>query len=117
MGPDPLAAGLNTVAEGLRLLLETLSVLTVLLGVGCSLSRCWPALRRRRSAPPLSLIRTQFGSWLSLALEFQLGADIVATTASPSRDNLIQLAAIAVIRTGLNVFLARELEASGHDPR
>ena len=47
MGPDPLAAGLNTVAEGLRLLLETLSVLTVLLGVGCSLSRCWPALRRR----------------------------------------------------------------------
>ena len=68
-------------------------------------------------ATPLSLIRTQFGSWLSLALEFQLGADIVATTASPSRDNLIQLAAIAVIRTGLNVFLARELEASGHDPR
>ena len=49
------------------------------------------------------------------ALKFQLGADIVATTASPSRDHLIQLAVVAVIRTVLNVFLARELvsERSG----
>ncbi len=54
----------------------------------------------------------RFGSWLSLALEFQLGADIVATTASPNRDNLIQLAVVAVIRTFLNVFLERELEAA-----
>jgi uncharacterized membrane protein len=35
----------------------------------------------------------------------------VSTTSSPSRDNLIQLAVVAVIRTFLNVFLARELEA------
>jgi uncharacterized membrane protein len=48
---------------------------------------------------------------LALALEFQLGADIVATTASPSEQNLIQLAVVAVIRTFLNVFLGREIEA------
>jgi uncharacterized membrane protein len=53
----------------------------------------------------------QFGTWLSLALEFQLGADIVATTTSPNRDTLIRLAVVALIRTFLNVFLARELEA------
>jgi uncharacterized membrane protein len=116
MGPESVTAALNSVAEGLRLVLESLSVLTVLVGVLCSLGRCWPALRRRRPPPPLSAIRLQFGSWLSLALEFQLGADIVATTASPNRDNLIQLATVAVIRTGLNVFLTRELEASRHDP-
>jgi uncharacterized membrane protein len=46
-----------------------------------------------------------------MALEFQLGADIVATTASPTGGNLLQLAAIALIRTFLNVFLAREIEA------
>ena len=116
MGPESLAEALSAVAEGLRLLLESLSVLTVLIGMVCSLGRCWPALRRRRPPPPLTTIRLQFGSWLCLALEFQLGADIVATTASPSRNNLIQLAAVAVIRTVLNVFLARELEASRHDP-
>lgn len=46
-----------------------------------------------------------------MALEFQLGADIVGTTTVPSESNLIKLAAVAVIRTFLNAFLARELEA------
>jgi uncharacterized membrane protein len=48
---------------------------------------------------------------LALALEFQLGADIVATTTSPTETNLIQLGVIAVIRTFLNIFLSREIEA------
>jgi uncharacterized membrane protein len=55
-----------------------------------------------------------------MALEFQLGADIVATTAGPNRDNLIRLAVVAVIRTFLNVFLVRELDAAqrlGADPK
>ena len=56
-------------------------------------------------------IRLRFGSWLSMALEFQLAADIVATTTAPSNENLIKLAVVAVIRTFLNVFLGREVEA------
>ncbi|MCT0207135.1 DUF1622 domain-containing protein [Synechococcus sp. CS-1332] len=44
---------------------------------------------------------------VSMALVFQLGADIVATTTSPSGQNLIQLGVVAVIRTFLNLFLAR----------
>ncbi|MFB6276355.1 MAG: DUF1622 domain-containing protein, partial [Halothece sp.] len=55
-------------------------------------------------------IRLTFGMWLALALEFQLGADILTTTMSPSLDALIQLAVIAVIRTFLNYFLNKELE-------
>lgn len=47
-----------------------------------------------------------------MALEFQLRADIVATTARPNRDNLIQLTVVAVTRTFLNVFLVREREAA-----
>jgi uncharacterized membrane protein len=109
MQAELLTHPIIALADGVRVLLEGLSVLTVLAGLLVSLARC-----RRR--PPLQVIRTRFGSWLSLALEFQLGADIVATTASPNRDNLIQLAVVAVIRTLLNVFLARELEASHHDP-
>ena len=46
-----------------------------------------------------------------MALEFQLGADIVATTTAATGQNLNQLDAVAVIRTFLNLFLAREIEA------
>jgi uncharacterized membrane protein len=45
-----------------------------------------------------------------LALEFQLGADILSTTIAPSPEALTQLAIIAVIRTFLNYFLNKELE-------
>jgi uncharacterized membrane protein len=76
---------------------------------------------RRRS---LEAIRLHLGRWLSMALEFQLAADIVATTVNPNGEKLIQLAAVALIRTFLNVFLAREIAqeraeeawAAGGDP-
>jgi len=112
MNVEPLELGLAAVANGLRVLLEGLSLATVLVGLIASLG----GLRGKGTGPirgsrsSLTGVRIRFGSWLCLALEFQLGADIVATTASPSRDHLIQLAVVAVIRTVLNVFLARELE-------
>jgi uncharacterized membrane protein len=107
-GPEQAIAML---AEWLRLVLEGLSIATVFAGLlaTCRQSRPWPR-QRHPSLPSLAASRLTFGSWLSLALEFQLGADIVATTASPSRENLIQLSVVAVIRTFLNVFLGRELE-------
>jgi uncharacterized membrane protein len=52
---------------------------------------------------------------LALALEFQLGADILATAVSPDWEQIGKLGAIAVIRTGLNYFLTREMDAS-HSP-
>ena len=107
----------ETLLQGLagvvRFGLETLSVLCVVGGVVATFGLAWsylPSLRHR-SRRPSSTIRLTFGSWLSMALEFQLGADIVATTTAPSGQNLIQLAVVAVIRTFLNLFLAREIEA------
>ena len=113
MSTEPLTLSLAALAEGLRLLLEGLSVATVLLGLLASLRSQLSrgARRRQEGIARLSELRLSFGSWLCLALEFQLGADIVATTANPSSEHLIQLAVVAVIRTVLNVFLARELEA------
>jgi uncharacterized membrane protein len=103
---------LLSLAGGLRLTLEILSVLCVAAGLLATLRLALPSpFHRRRRHHPASGIRLTFASWLSMALEFQLGADIVSTTTSPSGANLIQLAAIAVIRTFLNVFLAREIEA------
>lgn len=93
---------LSSLALGLRPALEGLSVITVALGVLGSLR----LVGRRRS---LEAIRLHLGRWLSMALEFQLAADIVATTVNPNGEKLIQLAAVALIRTFLNVFLAREI--------
>jgi uncharacterized membrane protein len=120
MPVEQVEQALALVARGLQLFLEGLSVATVLVGMLATLRQ---GLCRRRSAtalPGLSAARLRFGSWLSMALEFQLGADIVATTAGPNRDNLIRLAVVAVIRTFLNVFLVRELDAAqrlGTDPK
>jgi uncharacterized membrane protein len=119
MTAELLEQPLIGLAEAVRLALETLSVLTVLLGLVMSLaglgrwrSRSWARPNRATTKLcSLSDIRVRFGTWLSLALEFQLGADIVATTTSPNRDTLLRLAVVALIRTFLNVFLAKELDA------
>ena len=98
-------------ATAVRLVLEALSVLAVLSGLLAIASQGLPRFGHRLPARPSNRARLTFGSWLALALEFQLGADIVATTASPSEQNLIQLAVVAVIRTFHNVFLGRDMEA------
>ena len=108
---DIIQGLLEPLGTATRVLLEALSVFTVLYGL---LALGQQALRRQgRRLPerPSNQARLTFGSWLALALEFQLGADIVATTISPSETNLIQLAVIALIRTFLNIFLGREIEA------
>lgn len=104
---------IRLMAETLRVALEALSVLCVLIGL-LAMARLVGRRARQRGRlieeRPSNRGRITFGTWLSLALEFQLGADIVATTISPDSQHLIQLGAVAVIRTLLNVFLGRELE-------
>jgi uncharacterized membrane protein len=54
----------------------------------------------------------RFGMWLLLGLEFELAADIIRSVVSPTIQDLIELGAIAVIRTFLNDFLQKDLEGS-----
>jgi uncharacterized membrane protein len=53
-----------------------------------------------------------FARWLVAALTFQLAADIVSTSFSPTWEEVGRLGAIAVIRTFLSFFLDRELDAN-----
>lgn len=55
-------------------------------------------------------IRIHFGSTVAVALELLLGADALATAVAPTWNDIGKLAAIAVIRTGLNYVLAKELK-------
>ena len=65
-------------------------------------------------------IRLTLARHLALALEFQLGADILSTAVAPSWDQIGKLGAIAVLRTALNYFLMREMQETpekvGHGP-
>jgi uncharacterized membrane protein len=55
-------------------------------------------------------VRLTLARYLALALEFQLGADILSTAIAPSWDQIGKLGAIAIIRTALNYFLTREMK-------
>ena len=55
-------------------------------------------------------MRLRLGRWLALALEFELGADILRTAVAPTWSEIGQLAAIAAVRTALNFFLQQEID-------
>ncbi|MEU1753144.1 DUF1622 domain-containing protein [Micromonospora matsumotoense] len=88
---------------------ETLGATVIVVGA------LWAALRfvveglRHRSAAVFTPIRLSLGRFLTLGLEFQLAADILRTAVSPTFAQLGQLAAIATIRTALNIVLRREI--------
>lgn len=116
--PFHIEALLITVVSFMEVFLELASVLCVAIGLLKTLSLSLKMLgRRRRHRPeafPLGEVRLQFGVWLALALEFQLGADILATTIAPTFETLGILGAIALIRTFLNYFLNKELVEEYH---
>ena len=101
---------LDSWGELTEVILNTISLLCIVAGVILSLVRGIRERREARSDHPLhTYFRMIFGGWLVVALEFQLAADIVGTIVSPTTAHLIELGAIAVIRTFLNYFLGKEL--------
>jgi len=73
-------------------------------------------VRRRGEPVPTETIRLSLSRALALALEFQLGADILGTALEPSLQDLLTLGAIVVLRTVLNYFIGREIkEAAERD--
>jgi uncharacterized membrane protein len=107
--------GLVTIGSFLKIALESISIFSVLMGLVTSLIMAAGFGRRPgQFLQNIPAVRLQFGSWLGLALEFQLGADIVATTLNPSLQSLGELAILAAIRTFLNFFLQKELAAEAH---
>jgi uncharacterized membrane protein len=109
MGIELLENGLSVVVSLTQIILEGISVLCIIIGLGATgkLVIRQPYLLQDL---PFFKLRLCLGAWLALALEFQLGADILATTVSPSLQSLAKLGAIAIIRTFLNYFLSKELE-------
>jgi uncharacterized membrane protein len=55
-------------------------------------------------------VRLKLGRWLAVALELELGADILRTAVAPTWTEIGQLGAIVVLRTALNFFLQQEID-------
>lgn len=108
----PIEEFFLAIAQIGEVILEGIAVICVLIGLGATAKLAIRLTKPRKNAEfPFVEVRLKFGLWLALALEFQLGADILNTTIAPSTDALIRLAVIAVIRTFLNYFLNKEIEA------
>ncbi len=102
--------------EWLRLLVETLGALVIGVGVLVALAglvRHFTTGQGDRFTP----IRLAFARYLTLALELQLAADILSTSAAPTWERIGKLAAIAVIRTALNYFLSLEMAQEQREAR
>ncbi|WP_223650188.1 DUF1622 domain-containing protein [Hymenobacter psoromatis] len=95
--------------QWLKLGVEVVGALIITLGIVVAGGLLVRALLTRRTAD-FTAIRLTLARYLALALEFQLGADILSTAIAPSWEQIGKLGAIAVIRTALNFFLSKEME-------
>jgi uncharacterized membrane protein len=96
-------------------IVEAIGAVVIVVGVVVTFV-AWLASELRIRPVPYERVRLQLGRYLALGLEFQLGADILATAVSPTFEEIGKLGAIAAIRTALNYFLALELQRERERP-
>ena len=108
-----MEAVLKEIAGKVALTAELICVLCITMGGVLAVIKGVTVLIERRASHRTLLreVWMTFAAWIILALEFALGADIVRTAIAPTWNDIGQLASIAVIRTALNYFLERDLEA------
>ncbi len=106
--PGALEMTIVNAVEWLRLIVETTGAVVIALGVLFACYGFGRAVLLTQQAD-FTMVRLTLARYLTLALEFQLGADILSTAISPSWDQIGKLGAIAIIRTALNYFLQREI--------
>jgi uncharacterized membrane protein len=106
---EVLSASVETVAVAIKIVAVLVVVwATIEAALGCLAL----IVRGQAGHGARKVVWRRFGVWLVLGLEFLLAADIVETVLSPDWLDVAMLGAIAVIRTFLNYFLEKDLEAA-----
>lgn len=81
--------------------------------IGLAVLRAIVVYLRQLFGPPshgaTESVRLQLGRVLTLGLEFTLASDILRTAVAPTRQDILNLGAIVMLRTLLNFFLEREI--------
>ena len=100
------------IAEMVALAIQAGAVLVVTFGAVQALLLVVGAIfQGSADAPRGREIWLKFATWILLALEFALAADLARTAVAPTWDDIGKLAVIATIRTMLNYFLAKDISA------
>jgi len=107
--PDSIEGMIIVLVRWVKLVVEIFGAGLVTLGVCVAIAQLIRTLAAHKLAE-FTTTRLILARYLSLALEFELGADILGTAISPSWDQIGKLGAVAVIRTGLNFFLSMEMK-------
>lgn len=110
---DPFA---KQIAEAVAAACELAAVGFIALGAAEALGRTLLGWRAYGDLGLKKQIWLRFAASILLALEFALAADIARTAIAPTWRDIGQLAAIATIRTLLNLFLERDLERARAEP-
>jgi uncharacterized membrane protein len=90
--------------------LDLIALTVIAIGTVITVARTVRASLARRAGPEAREIWVAYARWLVAALTFQLAADIVGTSITPTWDEIGRLAAIAGIRTFLDFFLGRDID-------
>ncbi len=110
MTPGSLESQFSEIANYIALLIEAGAVLVVAFGAVQALFAVAGSILRRTADEMMGReIWIRFATWILLALEFALAADLVRTAVAPTWDDIAKLAVIASIRTMLNYFLAKDI--------
>ena len=111
--PSPEGSGAETLVSiavmWLVLAAEILAAILIGVGIVLTLVRLTKVLRQSKYEG-YEKSRLTLARFLAMALEFQLAADVLATAVAPTWTQIGKLGAIAVIRTALNYFLAKEIK-------
>lgn len=92
-------------------LVEAAGALVIFVGAVLATGRFVVTAIRRRQDHEFTGVRLSLGRYLALGLELQLASDVLSTAIAPTFEEIGKLAAIAAIRTLLNYFLRKEIEA------
>lgn len=73
--------------------------------------------RSKRHVDATEGVRLKLGRVLALGLEFTVASDILRTAVAPTRQDILNLGAIVLLRTLLNYFLEREIQQGEQNRR
>ncbi len=116
-GQAPVGATASPPESGLKLLigyLESGAEIAAALVIGVSVIQAFirylqQLFLQKQHIDATEKIRFQLGRGLALGLEFTVASDILRTAIAPTRQDILNLGAIVLLRTLLNYFLEREI--------
>lgn len=99
---------ISAAVQWLRLAVEAVGAAVIGIGVALAVYQLVAHFKNEQSTN-FNRVRLTLGKYLALALEFQVGADILSTAIASGWEQIGKFGAVVVIRTLLNYFLTKEL--------